>query len=330
MDNDTIKYLLIKYKNERDIRNILMEYINNKNRNIMLQKILKVKINEIDKKDKNKIIDKASHRKFCIENIDLIKNIIIPEISKNLKYETVLIEFRIMPHLEFLIRNTIIKLPSWSHTIVCGNINYEFIVNMCNNISTNIKIIKLDINNLTTSLYSELLMTTDFWNNFIGEKILLYQEDSILFHNKIEEFLKYDYIGAPWHHTQDDNAYGVGNGGFSLRSKNKMIECIEKIKPTDLKLGKSTIRYLKRTNSTCIPEDVYFSKSLIDFNLGIVSKKHHALKFSQESVISINPLGGHNYWLSNKNIIPFNNLKLINNFNTKTQYKRGWKFNINN
>ena len=197
MDYNTINYLLIKYKNEQDIINLLIEYINNKNKNILLKKILKIKINEIDKKDKNKIIDKASHRKFCIENIDLIKNIIIPEISKKLKYETVLIEFRIMPHLEFLIRNTIIKLPNWSHTIFCGNINYEFIVNMCNNISTNIKIIKLDINNLTTSMYSELLMTIDFWNNFIGEKILLYQEDSILFHNKIEEFLEYDYIGAP-------------------------------------------------------------------------------------------------------------------------------------
>src|SRR5581483_1503806 len=31
-----------------------------------------------------------------------------------------------------------------------------------------------------------------------------------------DEFLKYDYIGAPW--LYDDN-WNVGNGGFSLRSK---------------------------------------------------------------------------------------------------------------
>ncbi len=34
--------------------------------------------------------------------------------------ETVLIEFREMPHLESLLLNTILKLPKWKHTIVCG------------------------------------------------------------------------------------------------------------------------------------------------------------------------------------------------------------------
>lgn len=37
-----------------------------------------------------------------------------------------------------------------------------------------------------------------------------------------DEFLNYDYIGAPWWYTDDMN---VGNGGFSLRSK-KLLEVL--------------------------------------------------------------------------------------------------------
>ena len=39
--------------------------------------------------------------------------------------------------------------------------------------------------------------------NTLGEKILIYQDDTMLFHNSIEEFLKYDYIGAPWPENSD-------------------------------------------------------------------------------------------------------------------------------
>jgi hypothetical protein len=38
-----------------------------------------------------------------------------------------------------------------------------------------------------------------------------------------DEFLDYDYIGAPWPHFTDGHA--VGNGGFSLRSKRLLEAC---------------------------------------------------------------------------------------------------------
>ena len=82
----------------------------------------------------------------------------------------------------------------------------------------------------------------------------------------VSPFLEYDYVGAPWPPNQDDNSYGVGNGGFSLRSKSKMLECIDMINITDaerLRLGRSTIEYMKNTNSYVVPEDVYFTKTMI-------------------------------------------------------------------
>lgn len=49
----------------------------------------------------------------------------MPNIAVNSTKEAFLIEFRKFPHLEFLIRNTILKLPKdWSHTVVCENHKY--------------------------------------------------------------------------------------------------------------------------------------------------------------------------------------------------------------
>jgi len=284
--------------------------------------------------DKTLKIDmKLNHRYKCFKSIPILRNRIINNFgSLDKENETILIEFRPFPHLEFLIRNTIIKLPKWNHTVVCGNKNYNLIVKICNSIcryiDSKITIIKLNIDNLTPSEYSKLLLTKEFWEKFSGEKLLVYQEDSMLFHNKIEPFLKFDYVGAPWPVNQDDNSYGVGNGGFSLRSKSKILKCIEKIKPEDLKLGKSTQDYMKNTKSTFVPEDVYFSKSMIDYNIGVVAPRDIAKEFSQETQLSKNPLGGHNYWLAKNNKLRasyINAYKLCNNYYKKVTHRSGWK-----
>ena len=250
---------------------------------------------------------KCLHRFYCFNHTQIIRSITIRNFGdkKNLK-EAFLIEFRILPNLEFLIRNAIIRLPNWNHTVVCGNNNYDFLKNICDLICKDsekkINLIKLDIDNLTPSEYSRLLTTIEFWNNFKGEKLLLYQEDTMIFHSEIEQFLKYDWVGAPWPENQDDNSLGVGNGGLSLRSKSKMIECINIIKPENLKISDSTKSYMENTNSNFIPEDVYFTKAMIDYNIGIVAERNVAMKFSQETQKSENPFGGHNFWLAENKI----------------------------
>lgn len=290
--------------------NITQLPINNKNKN-------KNKDKDNDEYDDNinLIKKKEDFRELCNKNLNLIRNISIPDIPKENYYEAFYIEFRIFNHAEYLIRNTILKLPNWAHTVVCGNTNFENITNICNNISRNIRIIKLNIDNLNTSEYSKLLMTKDFWCNFKGEKLLLYQEDSFLFHNKIQPFLNYDYVGAPWPEHQDEHInqkqYGVGNGGFSLRSKSKMIECINRVNwERDLELGKNLIKYMNHTGNYIIPEDVYFSKSLLEKKIGTVAPRNVAINFSQEIIPSVNPLGGHNFYLARNNLSL--NIGLIN------------------
>ena len=250
----------------------------------------------------NKLLvsDHMYFRYMCFKYIELINIVDIPDFEENSKYETVLIEYRCFPHLEFIIRNTILKLNnSWSHTVICGNLNYEYMTNMCNSISTKIKVIKTDYDNLIPSEYSRFLTTMDFWNLLSGEKILIYQEDSIIFHNNIDEFLKYDFIGAPFPKKDNDTPNSVGNGGFSLRTKSIMELIIQTNSVENTMFEESTIQYMNDTGSYFPPEDIYFSKNMQDLKIGKVASWKDAYDFSSERIYNPNSFGGHKFWISN-------------------------------
>jgi hypothetical protein len=59
---------------------------------------------------------KERFRVICEENIPYIRNIDLPVITKNNPLEAVLIEYRVFPHLEFLIRNAILNLGNFFGT----------------------------------------------------------------------------------------------------------------------------------------------------------------------------------------------------------------------
>ena len=264
---------------------------------------------------------KTFHRFNCYNTIPSIKNIRLEPFAINSSLESVFVEFRSFPHAEFLLRNAIFKLgPEWSHTIVCGNNNYIMMEKIANNICSNmlckINLIRLNVNYVTRKQYCHLLMSQAFWESFHGEKILIYQEDSCIFRKNIQDFLEYDYIGAPWPKGQLDNQIGVGNGGFSLRSKEKMLQVIQTVDPTACVLTENTIQYIKRTRLNCIPEDIYFTNSMIEHNIGMIAPWEIARNFSQETVESENPFGGHCFWNSNNKQYIFS-LFTTNTTNTK-------------
>lgn len=63
-----------------------------------------------------------------------------------------------------------------------------------------------------------------------------------------DDFLNYDYVGAPWEWYKDD--YKIGNGGFSLRSKRlqeilKNDSFISKTLPEDEAIGRTYRKYLE-------------------------------------------------------------------------------------
>jgi hypothetical protein len=243
---------------------------------------------------------KEEFRYFCYRYTDYIRNLDLPIITKNNNYEAVLVEYRCLPHLEFLIRNCIRKLgKDWSQTIICGNLNYAYMEKIVKNIDRNIKIIKTNYDNLFPSEYSLFLSSKKFWDLLVGEKILIYQEDTCIFKNNINEFIKWDYIGAPFVKTQNNTPNCVGNGGLSLRSKSCMLKVIEKIGINDTKYNSSTLTYIKCSHLSVPPEDVYFSKNMQELNIGIVADWDSAYNFSSESLLNENSFGAHGIWVNN-------------------------------
>ena len=284
---------------------------------------------------KSKDIDNDNKIKFrylCFYYLNYMNQFTIPPLKINLENEAVLIEFRKFPHIEFIVRNNILKLGNkWSFTIICGTINYEYIVKLSKKISPNIKVIKTDYGNITPSEYSLFLSDKKFWKLLKGRKILIYQEDSIIFKSNIEQFLYYDYIGAPWPVENNGNNSRVGNGGLSLRTKRIMEKIIDTISINETKLNSHTIEYMKRTNSFVTPEDIYFTKNMEDFKIGKLPSYNLAKYFSQESIHCDDCFGGHNFWLGEANwekkLSKHNIIQFRPNYNlNELEHRGGWGY----
>lgn len=239
-------------------------------------------------------------RYFCLNNLSLIKSFTINNFSPSSHLETVLIEYRKLPHMEFIIRNTILMLGNdWSHTVVCGETNKMWMEELCDSISKNIRVIVSNHNKMDRNIYSTMLTQKSFWEQFNGEKLLIYQEDSCIFHNNYQAFLKYDYIGAPWKQTKTSNQNElVGNGGFSLRTKKVMIDICKQFPIKNHKISKENNSYQKQFDFSLPPEDRYFSEVMIQQKIGNLASYDEAKNFSQESVKSDNSFGGHQFWLA--------------------------------
>jgi hypothetical protein len=118
--------------------------------------------------------------------------------------------------------------------------------------------------------YNKLLKSKNFWNKIKEENILIFQEDSRLLREGIEDFFEYDYVGAAW-----DFYPFVGNGGLSFRHKSAMLKVLEVCNPEN-----------------DINEDVYFAWgcNVLKLNLAPV---HVANKFSCETQFNLGTLGYH-------------------------------------
>ena len=125
------------------------------------------------------------------------------------------------------------------------------------------------INNLRD--YNDLMTSEWFWDKLIYDKVLIFQNDSGLLRKGIEEFYKWDYVGAPWK-FQDIG----GNGGLSWRSV-KVMKKISKQKPYSLIYGF---------------EDVYFCNEMKEKGLNIAPREV-CKKFSCETIFELGTLGYH-------------------------------------
>jgi len=118
-------------------------------------------------------------------------------------------------------------------------------------------------------------VVSDFWEG-MPDVVLIFQHDSGLLRSGIEDFLEWDYVGAPWAWQE----WG-GNGGLSLRKRDAMLEVIKNF-PYD---GSN--------------EDVWFCKGLKELGLKIAPREV-CDEFSVEACYKLGTLGYHGIhtWLN--------------------------------
>jgi hypothetical protein len=197
-------------------------------------------------------------------------------------YIAVLVEFRSTPLLVAVVLNVMHNIPaSWPIQIFHGKNNLNFLRN--SQLSVYIKTNRILLHELdSTGKYSmgyvsALLTNSTFWRLVKGEKVLFFQLDSIFCSNsphKLNDFLKYDYIGAPWH-SQFKIPVKVGNGGISLRSRSKVLELLS-----------------LQSYDHLYHEDVWFSRFLHLVNANI-APIDIAMTFSVETIFYPTPMAVH-------------------------------------
>jgi hypothetical protein len=143
-------------------------------------------------------------------------------------------------------------------------------------------LVSLNVDNLSVNDYNKLLFTDFFYENIDTEMFLIFQTDTLLsdvYNKNIYDFMAYDYVGAPW------ASRAVGNGGFSLRKKSKMIEMKN--------IGGFSF-------DNWYGEDLFFSNTCVEYPLDVDINKpsfDDAQKFSVETVFYDKSVGIHKPWL---------------------------------
>jgi len=79
---------------------------------------------------------------------------------------------------------------------------------------------------LATLTQIDILQTRIYGLEFIVKKFLFFSliQSFVQAAYNLQEFLQYDFIGAPWPHLKE---LGSGNGGLSLRSKSCMLKVLD-------------------------------------------------------------------------------------------------------
>lgn len=197
----------------------------------------------------------------------------------------VIIEPRRHRNLKFVIEHLHAVLPQVPIHVFHGMLNRDMIP-----VEPHITAHELPLENLTLFDYNAITMNPAFYQSLPGKHILVFQTDSVLFSRspvKLEEFLEYDYVGAPHHSLwysflewKPQRFFEVGNGGLSLRRRSMMLRCLEKVPIEKAKY---------------FHEDIYFVHQVVSQG-GKIPKPEKASRFAfQHLYTDVLPFGCHKY-----------------------------------
>ena len=173
----------------------------------------------------------------------------------------VIIETRNYARIPEIVEDHLKYLPGFELVVYCSKNNIKHFDQF------NCQKYFVNVNNLSD--YNRLMTSLNFWDKLKKfNRVLIFQTDSRILREGIDEFLGYSYIGAPWK-FQDHG----GNGGVSVRNPKTMIEIIKKT-PYNPFLGF---------------EDVYFSNHIKEG----LAPREVCRKFSCETIFEMGTFAYH-------------------------------------
>ena len=140
---------------------------------------------------------------------------------------------------------------------------------------------------------SELMTSVEFWSSDQAEHVFIFQMDSVFCSNspyRVTDFLHDDYVGAVWSEyiaNKSQHGIRVGNGGFSLRTRSKIIKLLTRLPYNRTVHGDEDIYYgehLFRVGGRVAPVHVArrFSGSFeYDNSMGLHKPRPHSLNYYQ-------------------------------------------------
>jgi hypothetical protein len=207
--------------------------------------------------------------------------------TKEYTFTAIIVEPRKHPAFDFVLGNFLDNLDErWSIMVFHGTDNETFVKDIIASKNTDrVSIVNTGRSNLTAEEYKAYMISTEFLDKVPTEIFLIFQTDSMICsENKdlLEQFLKYDYVGAPWKELPKEferKGNFVGNGGLSLRRKSKMLEILKKCSVTP----------------SVIPEDVFFSFACPGVSIYKPSLEN-AKEFAIETIYNPKTWGIHAAW----------------------------------
>lgn len=187
-------------------------------------------------------------------------------------YAAVIVETRILPNLKEVIDNHMSQLPKgWDLVIYHGQTNEKAMRAAAEHVHT-VRFVNMKVHAIDVREYNLLLTSEDFWYGLRNyKKVLIFQSDSMLLRKGIEEFIYWDYVGAPW----EWQIHG-GNGGLSIRNP----------------LTMTALLVARKYNGD--NEDTFFSNTLDTHPyLGKMAPREVCEKFSCETIFRLGTLGYH-------------------------------------
>ncbi len=157
-------------------------------------------------------------QKFLNQYID--KEIFIKH-NKDFKNTMLIIDTRLSLNLVLVIRNALHKLPNFNLMVISTKDNLDYLEKIFGKIFYKAELNKSKIN---LNEYSKILRDPEIWKKIPGEKVLVFQSDTIFLREiKDSEFYNLSMIGPTCVNFEDNEKFII-NGGFSFRNKELMIE----------------------------------------------------------------------------------------------------------